>query len=81
MDGKADLMTTIPKALTTRNPYYGKRAFGHQRPTTMEQRAKYIAESILIHADQGVTRTYADYGIDHNPAMVGMVAAWLECLA
>ena len=60
---------------------YGRRAYGHQRRTTPEQRAKYIAESMLLHEAEGITRTYADYGIDKNPAMVGMVAAWLECLA
>jgi hypothetical protein len=60
---------------------YGRRAFGVQRPTSPEQRAQYIAESILLHQDEGRTRTLADYGIDHNSAMAALVAAWLTKLA
>jgi len=60
---------------------YGKRAFGPQRPTTPEQRARYIAESILLHRDERRERTLADYGIDKNAAMVEKVAAWLKRLA
>lgn len=60
---------------------YGRRAYGHQRPTTPEQRAKYIAESWLLHEADGRTRCLADYGIDTNQAMVALVQAWLKRLA
>jgi len=59
---------------------YGRRAYGAQRRTTQEQRAKYIAESILLHQADGRTRTLADYGIEDKPAMAAMVAVWLTRL-
>jgi len=70
-------MQTLPQTDGVR---YGRRAYGHQRPTTPDERAKYIAESVLMHQDEGRVRTMADYGIEHNPTMVALVAAWLERL-
>lgn len=61
-------------------PSYGRRSYGRQRKATPVQRARYIAESILLHEAEGRVRTFSDYGIDSNPLMVRLVAAWLTRL-
>lgn len=55
-----------------------RRAYGSHRVMTSEQRARNIAESILLHREEGRERTMADYGIDEKPEMVALVEAILQ---
>jgi hypothetical protein len=55
-----------------------RKAYGSHRAMTPEQRARNIAASILLHREEGHTRTMADYGIEQKPEMVAMVEAILQ---
>ena len=54
-----------------------RRAFGAQRPMTEAQKAQYVAESIILREDDGVTWTWATYGLDGNAQGQALVAAAL----
>lgn len=57
-----------------------KRAYGPQRVTTPFRRAQFIAESVLLHRDEGRPRCLADYGIAPESPMAAEINAWLQRL-
>lgn len=72
-------MATI--ARTTRNGNSHRTHAGTHRRVAPETRAKYIAESWLLHQAEGRTRTLADYGVPEGSALAGLVQEWLRRLA
>lgn len=58
--------------------YMTRRAFGHQRPTTPAQRARYIAESMQAHGlDIEAADTWSRYGIAEDSELGKRVIAAL----
>ena len=69
-------MVTVPQSPTPHKSH--RRAFGPQRPTTPQQRAQYVAESITAHGlciDD--VATWQRYGLDGNAAQQQLVLAAL----
>lgn len=58
----------------------GRKAFGPQRHRSASEKARHIAESILLHAVAGHTRTLADYGMADNTDQAALVTAALVLL-
>jgi hypothetical protein len=61
-------------------PVYGRRAYGPQRRLTPEQKARFVAESILQHEIEGDTWELRQYGLDVESEQWQRVLAALGAL-
>jgi hypothetical protein len=59
---------------------YGRRAYGPQRRLTPEQKARFVAESILQHEIEHDTWTIQQYGLDVESAQWQCVLTALGAL-
>jgi hypothetical protein len=74
-----DVFGTIRRAKRATHAAHRK-AFGAGRKRTPEQLAADIASSILLKLDEGRTWHLAEYGLDTNIALRGLVFAALAAL-
>lgn len=73
-------MATLPSFSDARKAPHHRRAYGAHRPTTPEQRARYVAESIALRQVDGRAWTWGDYGLVGNSAQQALVLAALARL-
>jgi hypothetical protein len=69
-------MVTVPQSLSSDKSH--RRAYGVHRPTTPQQRAQYVAESIALRQAEGRSWTWADYGLTENLTQQALVVAALH---
>jgi hypothetical protein len=67
-------------ARLTQDVKYGRRAFGHQRSMTAEQKARYVAEGIQLRINDGRSWSWEAYGLQDNPAQQQRVRRALAAL-
>lgn len=67
-------------ALIKTQKAHHRRAFGAQRLMTPEQRALYVAESIILREDEGRAWTWAEYGLAEHAAQRTLVESALARL-
>jgi hypothetical protein len=65
---------------TTATVNYGRRAYGHQRRMTPEQKARYVAESIQLRINEGLAWDWQQYGLQDNPEQQQRVRLALAAL-
>ena len=64
-------METLAQSPTQYKP--GRRAYGSHRTRRPETKARNIAASIRARQAEGRTWALAEYGIEHNAVMIGLV--------